>query len=332
MTDVLIEEYRDSVLENVHRGRICGVNERGEVKYAIGDIERLTFLRSSAKPIQALPAIIRGLQEKYGLTDKEQTLLAASHRGETFHIEALESLSRKIGLSESDLLCLPTYPLAPERRDDLLIHNQEKRRIYHNCSGKHFGIMALCKMLGVSIENYWEREHPAQREILKTVSVLSGVPQDQISLGVDGCGVPVFALPLKNIAQAYLRLACPDLIADGELREAVRKLTRLMNENPEMIGGTRQICSTLLTDPNIVSKGGAKGVYCFGLKEERLGFALKISDGSEEEWPLIVAGILQQIGYKNKDTIEKMLELATGKIINDNNRVVGENRIAFHLL
>jgi L-asparaginase II len=331
MTDILIEEYRDSILENIHRGCICGISERGEVRYAIGDIERLTFLRSSAKPIQVLPAIIRGLQEKFELTDKEQTMMAASHRGEPFHIEALESLSRKIGLSENDLLCLPTYPLDPERRDDLLIHNKKKRRIYHNCSGKHFGIMALCKMLGVSIEQYWHREHPAQREILKAVSILSGVPQHQVRMGVDGCGVPVFALPLKNIAQAYLRLACPDLITDGEFREAVRKLTRLMNENYEMIGGTRQICSTMLTDPNIVAKGGAKGVYCFGLKEERLGFSLKISDGSEEEWPLIVAGILQQISYKNKDTIDKVLELATRKIINDNNHVVGENRIAFHL-
>ncbi|KIL37680.1 asparaginase [Cohnella kolymensis] len=331
MIETLVEEYRGNVLENTHSGRICGVNERGEVVYSIGDVEQLTYLRSSAKPLQALPSIQRGVQEKYNLTDIELALLGASHRGEPFHIEALESLSRKVGLNEDNLICLPTYPLNPDARDRLFKSDHPKRKIYHNCSGKHFGIMSLCKLLAVEIDNYWEREHAAQQEILKTVSIMSGYPADHISLGVDGCGVPVFALPLRNIAQAYMTLACPDLIENVALGKAVQTLTRIMNEQSRMIGGTDQICSTLLQDPNIVAKGGAKGIYCFGLKNERLGFALKVSDGSEEEWPLIVAGILQQIDYSNQSTINNMLRLSSQKVINDNNRIVGENKISFHL-
>ncbi|SEO82728.1 asparaginase [Paenibacillus sp. OV219] len=331
MSDVLVEESRGEIVENVHRGRICGVNDKGEVVYLVGDIEQPTFFRSSAKPLQALPAVARGVQEQFGLTDAELALMAASHRGESFHIEALESLSRKIGLVEDNLVCLPTYPLSPEERDSLFKDDNPKRRIYHNCSGKHFGIMALCKMLGVGTDDYWEKEHPAQQEILQTVSVLADYPIEHIQLGVDGCGVPVFALPLKNIATAYMKLACPDLIEDASLRAAVQRLTEAMNAEPQMIGGSNQICSTLLRDSNIVAKGGAMGVYCFGLKEERLGFALKVSDGSQDEWPLIVATILQQIGYRKQETIDSMLQLAVQKVMNDNNRIVGENKAVFRL-
>jgi len=189
----------------------------------------------------------------------------------------------------------------------------------------------LCQMMGYPLETYFEPQHPAQLEILETLSYLSECPVDQIQLGTDGCGFPVFAIPLRNLATAFLKLACPELIADLAIRTAVQKMVGLMNEHYEMVAGSDRICSSLLMDSNIVAKGGAKGVYCFGLKKEKLAFALKVLDGSEDEWPLIVASILEQINYDNTDTIRRMYELAPIEIKNDNKKIIGRNTTVFTL-
>lgn len=331
MDEILVEEYRGNLLECVHRGHICGVSDDGRIKYCVGDAEFVAYLRSSAKPIQAIPVIRRGLDKKYGFNDKEITVLTGSHRAQSFHIKAIEGIMEKVGIDEEELICLPTYPLSMAAREELVRHNMPKRRIYHNCSGKHMGILTLCKSLGCSSEDYWDINNPAQQEILDTISVVSDYPKENIVTGTDGCGVPVFAMPLKYLAKAYMRMACPDLIEDGEVREAVQMITRFMNENNELVSGTDLICSLLLMDKNIVAKGGAKGVYCFALKDERLGFAIKVMDGSEEEWPFIVASILEQIDYKNKETIERLYRVFPLDVKNDNNKIVGFSKVKFKL-
>jgi len=331
MDEILIEEYRGELLECVHRGYICCVNEDGQVVYSIGDPGFVTFMRSSAKPIQAIPLIKRGIDTKYNLSNKEITVMTGSHRAEPFHVTALESIMDKVKIDEDELICLPTYPLSMNAKEEILRNGGEKRRIYHNCSGKHMGILTLCTDMNCDKREYWNINSPAQQEILSHISMISGYPREQIKVGTDGCGVPVFAMPMKNLAMAYMKMACPDTIGDELTRDAVIKLTKLMNENYEMVSGTDLICSLLLMDDNIVAKGGAKGVYCFGLRDERLGFSIKIIDGSEEEWPLIVASILEQINYKNKDTIDRLKRVFPRVIVNDNNKKVGESIVRFKL-
>jgi L-asparaginase II len=331
MDEILVEEFRGQTLECVHRGHICGVSASGEVKYAVGDTDSLTFLRSSGKPVQAIPVIKNGIAAKFGFTDKETAIMIGSHRAEPFHVEALESMLQKIGIREDHLVCAPTYPLSAAATEQLLRNQGGKRSIYHNCSGKHLGILSLCKGMGYPTDNYYEPDHPAQVQILETLSYLAEYPKEDIRIGTDGCGFPVFAVPLRSLANVYLKLACPDLIGDGAIQSAVETIVRLMNDHYEMIAGTNRICSTLLMDNNIVAKGGAKGVYCFGLKKERLGFALKVLDGSEDEWPIIVASILEQIGYANRGTIDALYNLSPREIKNDNDKIVGENRSVFSL-
>lgn len=170
-----------------------------------------------------------------------------------------------------------------------------------------------------------------QQEALAAFADLADYPEERIRLGTDGCGFPVFALPLRHLAIAYLKLACPDLIADLETREAVVKLTGWMSENPDIVASRHFTCTALLEDPNIIAKGGAMGVYGFALKKERLGFSLKVIDGSEQVWPLVIASILQQIGYDHEETIQRLQALVPTEIKNDNQRVVGERRAVFAL-
>lgn len=330
METVLVREYRSDLLECVHSGHIAIVGEGGLLKGYAGDPGFVSFTRSAAKPLQAIPGIRGGIAEQYGLTSAEIALMTASHRGESYHIDTLESISSKIGIEESQMICATSYPL------DLNSHEQAirgfgKRKFYHNCSGKHLGILSYSKLKGLSLDEYAQPEHPVQREIISTIAYMADVAPESIGLGTDGCGLPVFALPLTALANAYLKLACPDLISDEPTRKAVNVITSAMNTHPEMVSGHGRLDSILLEDGNIIAKGGFKGVYCFGLRQERLGISFKILDGSEEEWGLIVQSILEQLGYSQKNTLEKLRSAFSGVIYNDGGRQVGHAAPEFQL-
>ncbi|EHB67097.1 MULTISPECIES: asparaginase [Paenibacillus] len=325
----LVEEYRGNVLENVHYGAVSVVDESGKVLYAAGDPHHMTFLRSAAKPFQALPAMKRRIDEVYGLTGEETALFAASHRGESFHIDALESLMGKIGIQEDALHCCATYPLNEDAKAERHQNHEAKRRIFHNCSGKHSGMIALCKHMGWDEATYYQPEHPLQKEILETLADIAEVPVSSIPQGIDGCGLPIFAIPLDRIAYSFLKLACPDLIQDPETAEAAARIAKVMNEYPDIIADTKFVCSALLKDDNLTAKGGAKGVYGIGLRKERLAISLKVSDGSEQVWPCIIATILERLGYSNQATIDRLYELVPNEILNDGGTLVGERRAVF---
>lgn len=330
--EILVRENRADLLENVHSGIICGVDKDFSAIHQVGEIEHEVFFRSAAKPFQALPVFLSNIIDKYNLTEQEAALFTASHRGESYHMEALESMLKKLPLVEEELYCPATYPLNEKPRDEAIREGKAKRRLYHNCSGKHMGFVTICRELGYPIEGYWKVDHPLQQQILQILSTLSEVPEPNIKVGIDGCGVPVFAIPLKNMAITYLKLACPDLIKENNLKNAVIKLTEIMNRQYNMVASEQFVCSILLQDENIVAKGGAQGVYCFGLKDEKLGFALKVINGSEAVWPNIVASILEQIDYKDKDTINRLRDLKPSIIKNDAGIEVGTIEEQFTLV
>ncbi|AZK48924.1 asparaginase [Paenibacillus lentus] len=329
---ILVEEYRGDILECSHRGFICVVDEKGRIfKYA-GAPYTQVFTRSAAKPLQAIPAIRAGIQEAYQLTDAEIAVMTASHRAEDVHMDVLKSLISKIGVEEEGLVCAPSLPLDRKSREALLRSGGDRRRLYHNCSGKHLGVLAYCKMMGFDLKSYHAPTHPVQQEIVDTIASLAEMAVEDIGRGTDGCGFPVFALPLSALATAYLKLVCPDLIKDTRTAEAVRQITRAMNARPELVGGSGRIDSVLMEDDNIIAKGGFKGVYCFSLKRERLGIAFKVSDGSEEEWGRIVLEILHQLNYANEELLLKLQEQFPSRILNDEGSSVGHMETVFTLI
>ncbi|MBP2002469.1 L-asparaginase II [Paenibacillus shirakamiensis] len=329
--EMMIKEYRGNWMENAHYGHISIVNEYGEVVYALGDPHYRAFTRSSAKPLQAIPGIRAGIHEHYGLSTKEVAVMTASHRSEEVHVQTLEHLSEKVEIGEHCLVCAPSLPLDEGSKEDWLRAGGGRRRLYHNCSGKHLGVLAYSKMMGYSLQGYDQPDHPAQQEIIETFATMTGMSTDDLIQGTDGCGFPVFALPLSNLAYGYVKLACPDLIQDEATRVAVETITSAMNTYPILVGGSDRVDSLLLKDQNIIAKGGFKGVYCFSLKKERLGIAFKILDGSEEEWGWVVQSILEQIGYDVSDTIHHLKENFSKKITNDVGTQVGYAEGVFHL-
>ena len=164
------------------------------------------FWRSAAKPFQLLQFVKLGGVEKYNLTQQELAILASSHSGEKIHEETVKSILEKLGLTVDVLNCGPARPMSGKAFKELVKNNLKPTVLNNPCSGKHSGIIALCQLLGLPIEDYIKPEHPAQKIIHKIVAMSAGISEDELDIGIDGCGVPVFYLPLDKMAYAYARL------------------------------------------------------------------------------------------------------------------------------
>lgn len=324
---VIAEEYRGDTLENSHDGLICIVDENKNVIYEKGNINQLVYYRSAMKPIQAIPVFTSDVIKKYGITLEEAALFTASQRGEDYHEQALIRVSEKLGLRDKDLLCGKSYPLNEEPKLNYLLAHKPKRELMHNCAGKHLGFLAYAREKHYDLTRYTDQNHPLQEEILDHVAHLSEMPQEEIHKGMDGCGAPIYAVPLKNMAISFLKFSAPELIDDQSTRAAVTEIGNVMNAYPNIVASHNFICSALLKDPNIIAKGGAEGVYCLSLKKEKISIALKVLSGTELLWPLIVAEILKKLNYDNKDTINRLLRLKSGKIVSDKGQEVGHIKI-----
>ncbi|MBR3841810.1 MAG: asparaginase [Christensenellaceae bacterium] len=325
----LIKQYRGDLLECIHRGRLTIVSEKG-VELALGDENSYAFYRSASKPIQSLPVVIRHLPEKYGLTDTEAAILSGSHWAQKQHVEALESIIAKTGLKEEDMIMLPTYPRDQEMLHHVIKNDLPKRKIYHNCSGKHLGIMLLARELGEEIGNYWKIESKAQGEILKVISMMTDTPVSEIKIGTDGCGVPVYAAPMKNLARSYLKLACPDMIEDDDLREAVIRNRRYIHTAPYMMDATGQASAVIDSVDDLIGKDGALGFYALGISSKRLGIAVKINDGNDQKAVFSILNVLRQLGY-DEDLTNRLAKVTPDTIVNDNKITVGYQEAVFKI-
>ncbi len=325
----LVKEYRAETLDLTHYGYLVVVHENGKVLYSAGDPESVVFYRSASKPVQALPVIMRNLDKKYGLTEEETVIFAGSHAGEPCHVAALESIFRKTGLTEDMLVMKPAVPSYPPANEDRIRQGLPPRKFYHNCSGKHAALMLVQRDMGAETRDYWKMDAPAQAEVRDTVMKMSET--DHVELGVDGCGVPVFAVPIKGIACAFKNLAAPEKIHDEKLQAATARFVPRIHKYPDMMRGTNYICSLLNYDPNIVAKGGALGVYGIGLKKEKLGISFKLIDGTEWTWPLIAREVLRQLGCLSRETEARLDSLNPSQLMNDNDTLVGHRDVCFQV-
>jgi len=325
----LVIVTRGSLIENIHRGRICAVSaDDGRVLAAVGDPEAPAFLRSTAKPVQALGALLAGAGEAFGLDSRHVALMCASHRGTAAQTEALEEMLRRTGLAEELLVMPPDSPLDEEAKIAWIREGGRKRRLYHQCAGKHLGMLAWCKLRGWPLEGYTRPDHPAQREPLARVAAWAGVSPEAAVTAVDGCSLPTFAVPLRGIAWMYGRLACPETAPEGEA-EAARSAAEAMNRHPELVEGPGRLASMLLEDPNIVAKSGAQGVFAIGLKRQRVGAAIVVSDGAESALPAAVRAVLIRFGAWTPQLEERFARRFPDEIASASGEPAGRRLAAF---
>jgi L-asparaginase II len=269
---------RGALVESVHRGRLAVCDPEGNVLEAMGDPEAYIYARSSAKPFQALPLVLSGAAEAFGLTDEELAVACASHNAEEPHLAAVRSILEKAGLTEDDLQSGAHLPLYEPEADKLIRSGEDPRPIHGNCSGKHAGMLAVCVHEGYEIATYRDPGHPLQRRILGLIAEVCGRREDEVLIAGDNCGVPAFALPLRSLATGLARVATRNALPD-ELALAALRIGDAMREHPFMVAGTGRFDTDLMRSTDLLVKGGAEAVLAVGSRDG-WGMVLKISDGA----------------------------------------------------
>src|SRR5581483_1598448 len=275
-----VEVTRGSTVESVHRVHVAVVDGAGGLVAHAGDPSLLTFLRSAAKPFQAVPLVASGAADAFGLTEEELALCCGSHAGEPMHVALAESMLRKGGLS-ADLLQCGTHPPF-NKPGRAALAGAKPTPLHHNCSGKHAGMMLTQKHLGADPARYFEPDALVQRRILDAIAACAGVPASDVRVGTDGCSVPNFALPLAAGARLFARLAMPQGVAP-EIATALARLQRAMTRHPHLVGGSAERFDTDLmgaSEDRLVSKAGAEGVQGVGDLASGMGLLLKVEDGA----------------------------------------------------
>jgi len=336
----LVEVTRGGITESRHRGHIVAVEPDGTLVAHLGAPETVTYLRSSAKPHQAIPLLASGAADHFGFTEKEIALACASHSGEPIHTEVAASMLRKIGLGPEALKCGIHEPFSPEESRRLRETGAAPNVLQNNCSGKHAGMLALALHLGAPTETYDEPSNPVQLAIGETVSRFSGVPIEDIAVGVDGCGVPCFGVTVNAMARMYARLVSPLAEFDERTRRACARIVAAMTTHPELIGGTSERLDTELMKAGkgrLISKVGAEGVYTSGVLPcenwpRGLGLAIKIEDGDDHRArPTVVIESLRQLGILVDESLEAVSRYAFFPVRNRGGDVVGEVTAKFRL-
>jgi L-asparaginase II len=248
---------------------------------------------------------------------------------------------RKIGLNESYLKCGPHEPYSPEAAEGLRIAGLKPEAIHNNCSGKHAGMLAVARKVGAPVETYDEADNPVQLLMAREIERFSGVPEQDLVVGIDGCGIPCFAVPVYSMALMYARLINPPLEWDEKTRKACGRIIHAMTAYPEMIGGRTASQDTALMGmlgTNFIAKAGAEGVFTGavlpGSRWPRgLAMALKIDDGDPGRRARrpVVTELLRQLELISDRQARELGTYGNSPIQNNRGERVGEVRASFQL-
>jgi L-asparaginase II len=345
----IFEAIRGGIVEATHFGDIAIVDTNGKLLYSHGDPYTVAFLRSSAKPFQAIPFVEHGGAEHFHYTQRELALTCASHETAQMHLDTVKAMQEKIGVEEKYLQCGPHLPGDAAQLKTVIKQDITPTPNFNNCSGKHTSMLAYAKMRGLPLENYLAREHPIQQDILAVISEMCGIEKEKIILGVDGCSAPNFAMPLYNAALGMARVCDPRDLSEARAT-ACKKITAAMIAHPEMISNYGEFdCELIKTGAgSVVTKRGAEGFQIIGLKpgvcgERGVGIAFKVSDGDGAHLgedlesrarvrPAVTLEILRQLNALNELQIQSLAAFGPKKVLkNYAGLVTGESRAAFKL-
>ena len=297
---VVVEVLRGARVESRHRGAGLVCDADGGVLFAFGDVEQAVFPRSAVKPMQALPLVESGAAD--GFTGAELALACASHSGEAAHAATAAAMLAKAGRDAGALACGAHWPMDAAASRELARAGGEPGALHNNCSGKHAGFVCLACAEGWPVEGYETAGHRVQREVKGALEAVCGVRLDEAEAGTDGCSIPAYALPLRNLAQGFARLASGRGLG-VKRAQAAQRLLAAMAAHPFEVAGTGRFDTRAmtLTHGKAVTKTGAEGVFCAAIPALGLGLALKIDDGATRAAEVAVAALIDKFGATGAD-------------------------------
>ncbi len=329
---VLVEVWRGTAVESQHRGSVVAATAQGRIVAAVGDPHQLCFLRSAAKPFQAMVVIRTGALERFRITPPELAIIAASHNGEPEHTAVVAGLLERLGLPATALRCgiHPPFNGAAARR----LAGVTLTPLHNNCSGKHAGMLAGCLAAGFSTEDYDAVTHPLQAAVAQMIADMCGVAGATMPVALDGCTVPTWAVPLAALAVGYARLFAHSPYPDESCR-----VTAAMLAYPELVGGTERIDTDLMhaMSGQMLSKVGAEGVHVVAVPSshrfpDALGIAVKIEDGdSFRARNTAILAALRQLDLLDAAAYAALTTQYSRPILTHRQQLAGELRPVFSL-
>ncbi len=288
----LVTYNRDGLIEREHFGYIVRC-DRIHIVEKIGDDKNYPFyMRSCAKPLQAALMIDYELDKKYNLTDEEIAICSASHAGEKVHVDIVKRILEKFEISPEKLKCGIHEPVSRTAQDDLLLQGEKSTSLHNNCSGKHAMMLGLCKLNDWDMDNYDNIHHPLQKEIKRKIYELCEVKTDY-PVTKDGCGVPIYSMPLENMVKGYLNLFCDP------------KYERIKNaflNNPYVIGGENRTDTKIIENSkNLIAKVGASGLCTVVNTELEEAFIVKICDTDMTAREIVTIDLINNLHWAKID-------------------------------
>lgn len=294
----LLEYLRDGLVEQEHFGLILKVSKNGDILKIGNDKMYPFYLRSCAKPLQASLLIDFGLDAFYNMTSEEIAICCASHTGEDIHVKTVKGFLDKIGLDESYLKCSLHKPLSKTEQNKLIKSGENENILQNNCSGKHTMMLAICKKNNWDLENYYEMGHPLQVAIKNKIYALCEI-KTEYPATKDGCGVPIYSMPLENMVKGYLNLFLNDKYA---------KIRKSFMQHPYLIGGEDRLDTAIISvNNNLIAKVGAGGLCIVINVERREGLIIKIMDCDMKARSICLIEALKQLGWLSTEMLENEL-------------------------
>ncbi len=301
----LIVYVRDGLIEQEHFGFVVRANKTRELE-KVGDDKNYPFyLRSCAKPLQASLLIDYGLDKEFDLTEEEIAICCASHAGEDIHINLVKGILDKFGIGIEKLKCGIHEPISQTAKNNLLIKGENPSVIHNNCSGKHAMMLGLCKLKNWDLNTYDQLNHPLQQEIKKKIYQLCQV-KNNYPITKDGCGVPIFSMPLLNMVKGYLNLFC---------NKKYEKIKNAFLNNPYVIGGENRTDTLIISQTNsLAAKVGAGGLCIVVNTKEEEGFVVKVCDSNMQAREIVTTDLIKNLQWGNINISHDIKTLHNDKV------------------
>jgi L-asparaginase II len=317
---IIAEVTRGNIVESRHSGAYAVVDTAGKLLRSAGDITAPIFPRSAVKAFQCVPLIDSGAAYRFGFTDEEIALACASHNGEPEHVRVARSMLAKTETAEICYECGVQWPMRAEAQHELARAGGKPDQVHNNCSGKHAGMLALARQLGVTPADYVQIDHPVQQAVAKAIASYCDVDPAKLAWGIDGCSVPTWAFPLRNMALGFARLTTTP---------TGRRITDAVRKHPFMVAGTGRFDTRLMQAvPRAFVKVGAEGVYCGCIPHAGIGFALKCDDGGTRAAEVAMAGVLLSVDVWSAEERAQLTGFTTSALTNWRQIHVGDVRAA----
>ena len=306
--EVLVRLTRGSRVESLHHGSYCVVRD-GRIERSRGDLDFPVFYRSAAKPIQTLAVVESGAADRFGFTDEELAMVVGSHDGAPHNAKLAASMLAKAGEGPELLRCGGHISLNREVYEEYVRRGYRWGRLEDNCSGKHAGMIAAAKVWGEDPSQYVELSSRIQRENVANVALLTGLNEEAIPIGTDGCAAPSCAVPVDGMARAMARITNPMDLPEAKAAAAER-IMRVVQEHPDMVAGEKRFDTRVIRagKGRILAKMGAEGVEVLGVAGEHLGLAVKIVDGGRRAVEAVVAALLIELGILGRGDLADYYE------------------------